>query len=100
MRVGSRIDQLSTDTDLVSQTLDASFQYILWAERFVREVSGLFAMQNEITSRIAIALNREVTACPHRLRLVALADDETLSDSGGGCHYLNPDRARSRGAFR
>jgi adenylate cyclase len=34
----------------------------IWAERFDRDVGDLFAMQNEITSRIAIALRLEVTS--------------------------------------
>jgi hypothetical protein len=33
----------------------------LWAERFDRETTDLFALQNEITSRIAIGLNVELT---------------------------------------
>jgi len=34
--------------------------HILWAERFDRNVEDLFALQNEITSRIAIKLNFEL----------------------------------------
>jgi tetratricopeptide (TPR) repeat protein len=40
------------------QLIDAETNAHLWAERFDRETVDLFALQNEITSRIAIALNR------------------------------------------
>ena len=41
-----------------AQLIDAETDAHLWAERFDRDTSDLFALQNEITSRIAIALNR------------------------------------------
>src|SRR6516165_6245511 len=34
----------------------------LWAERFDRDIDDLFALQDEITTRIAIALNVELIA--------------------------------------
>ena len=40
-----------------AQLIDAATDAHLWAERFDRELSDLFALQNEIASRIAIALN-------------------------------------------
>jgi TolB-like protein/class 3 adenylate cyclase/Flp pilus assembly protein TadD len=40
-----------------AQLIDAETDAHLWAERFERDVGDLFALQNEITSRIAIALN-------------------------------------------
>jgi adenylate cyclase len=40
-----------------AQLIDAETDAHLWAERFDRDMSDLFALQNEITSRIAIALN-------------------------------------------
>jgi adenylate cyclase len=43
-----------------AQLIDAETDAHLWAERFERDIGDLFALQNEITSRIAIALNREL----------------------------------------
>jgi adenylate cyclase len=45
-----------------AQLIDAETNVHLWAERFDRNTADLFALQNEITSRIAIALNRELIA--------------------------------------
>jgi adenylate cyclase len=44
-----------------SQLIDSENGAHLWAERFDRETTDLFALQNEITSRIAIGLNVELT---------------------------------------
>jgi adenylate cyclase len=41
-----------------AQLIDAETDAHLWAERFEHDIGDLFALQNEITSRIAIALNR------------------------------------------
>jgi TolB-like protein/Tfp pilus assembly protein PilF len=43
-----------------AQLIDADTAAHLWAERFDRDTGDLFALQNEITSRIAIALNLEI----------------------------------------
>ena len=40
-----------------AQLIDAETNVHLWAERFDRDTSDLFALQNEITGRIAVALN-------------------------------------------
>ena len=40
-----------------AQLIDAETDAHLWAERFERDIGDLFALQNEITSRIAVALN-------------------------------------------
>ena len=45
-----------------AQLIDAETDAHLWAERFDRDIGDLFALQNEITSRIAIALNLELIA--------------------------------------
>jgi len=44
-----------------AQLIDAETDAHVWAERFDHDVGDLFALQNEITGRIAIALNLEVT---------------------------------------
>ena len=43
-----------------SQLIDAESDTYLWAERFDRDMANLFALQDEVTSRIAIALNLEL----------------------------------------
>jgi TolB-like protein/DNA-binding winged helix-turn-helix (wHTH) protein len=43
-----------------AQLIDAETNAHLWAERFDRDTSDLFALQNEITTRIAVALNQEL----------------------------------------
>ncbi len=45
-----------------AQLIDAETDTHLWAERFDHDMVDLFALQNEITSRIAVALNAEVLA--------------------------------------
>ena len=43
-----------------AQLIDAETDAHLWAERFDRDTGDLFALQNEITSRIAVALDVEL----------------------------------------
>jgi tetratricopeptide (TPR) repeat protein len=43
-----------------AQLIDADTDAHLWAERFDRDMGDLFALQNEITGRIARALNSEI----------------------------------------
>jgi adenylate cyclase len=45
-----------------AQLIDAETDAHLWAERFNSDMSNLFALQDEITSRIAVALNIELIA--------------------------------------
>jgi adenylate cyclase len=45
-----------------AQLIDAVTDAHLWAERFDGDTGDLFALQDEITSRIAVALNLELTA--------------------------------------
>jgi adenylate cyclase len=45
-----------------AQLIDAEADTHLWAERFDGDASDLFALQDEITSRIAVALNLELVA--------------------------------------
>jgi TolB-like protein/Flp pilus assembly protein TadD len=44
-----------------AQLVDAETDAHLWAERFDHDTADLFALQDEITSRIAIALSLEIT---------------------------------------
>jgi hypothetical protein len=43
-----------------AQLIDAESDAHLWAERFDRDIGDLFALQDEITGRIAITLNLEL----------------------------------------
>jgi len=45
-----------------AQLIDAATDAHLWAERFDRDTADLFALQNEITTRIAVALSLELIA--------------------------------------
>jgi adenylate cyclase len=45
-----------------AQLIDAETDAHLWAERFDRDADDLFALQDEVTSRIAIALNLELVS--------------------------------------
>jgi TolB-like protein/Tfp pilus assembly protein PilF len=49
-------NQVRVNTQLIDAATDAH----LWAERFDTDTLDVFALQNEITSRIAIALNTEL----------------------------------------
>jgi TolB-like protein len=55
-------DRLRVNTQLIDAERDAH----LWAERFDGEATDLFAVQNEITSRIAVALNLELVGAEAR----------------------------------
>jgi adenylate cyclase len=45
---------------VASQLIDAETDAHVWAERFDRDATDLFALQDEITTRIAVALNLEL----------------------------------------
>jgi len=51
-------NQVRVNVQLIDATSDAH----LWTERFDRDIGDLFALQNEITGRIAAALNLELVA--------------------------------------
>ena len=45
-----------------AQLIDAETDAHLWAEQFDRDTGDLFALENEITGRIAVALDIELVA--------------------------------------
>ena len=47
---------------VTTQLIDAETAANLWAERFDREIGELFAVQNEITRQIAVALHQELVS--------------------------------------
>jgi TolB-like protein/Flp pilus assembly protein TadD len=56
------IRRSSNQVRVNAQLIDAETDAHLWAERFDRDMGDLFALQNEVTSRIAVALNLELVA--------------------------------------
>jgi adenylate cyclase len=56
------VQRLGNQIRVNAQLIDAETDTHLWAERFDRAIGDLFALQNEITSRIAVTLNVEVLA--------------------------------------
>jgi TolB-like protein/DNA-binding winged helix-turn-helix (wHTH) protein/Tfp pilus assembly protein PilF len=56
------VQRSSNQLRVTAQLIDAETDTHLWAERFDRETGDLFALQNEITSRIASALGVELIA--------------------------------------
>jgi TolB-like protein/Flp pilus assembly protein TadD len=54
------VRRLGNQIRINAQLIDAETDAHLWAERFDGNMSDLFALQNEVTSRIAIALNLEL----------------------------------------
>jgi adenylate cyclase len=56
------IQRLGSRVRINAQLIEAESDAHLWAERFDGDTSDLFALQNEITTRIAVALNQELIA--------------------------------------
>jgi tetratricopeptide (TPR) repeat protein len=56
------VRRLGSQVRVNAQLVDAETDAHLWAERFDRDTGDLFALQDEITSRIANALNIELIA--------------------------------------
>jgi TolB-like protein/class 3 adenylate cyclase/Flp pilus assembly protein TadD len=54
------VRRLGNQIRINAQLIDAERDAHLWAERFNGDTSDLFALQDEITSRIAVALNLEL----------------------------------------
>jgi adenylate cyclase len=56
------VQRLGKQVRVNAQLIDAETDAHLWAERFDRDIGDLFALQNEITGRIANTLDLELTA--------------------------------------
>jgi adenylate cyclase len=56
------VRRLGNQLRVTAQLIDAATDAHLWAERFDRDTSDLFALQNEITSQLANALGVELIA--------------------------------------
>jgi TolB-like protein/class 3 adenylate cyclase/Flp pilus assembly protein TadD len=85
------------------QLIDAETGNHLWAERFEKPVADLFAMQDEIVSRLAGALNTQLVAAEaHRGERAPQPDSMDLYFQGMACanRGLNPEyMAQARGFF-
>ena len=73
-----------------AQLIDAETDAHLWAERFDRDTGDLFALQNEITSRIAVALNLELVS----------AEAARPTDNPDALDYILRGRAAGRSPAR
>jgi adenylate cyclase len=56
------VQRLGSRVRINAQLIEAESDAHLWAERFDGDTSDVFALQNEITTRIAVALNQELIA--------------------------------------
>jgi adenylate cyclase len=74
-----------------AQLIDAATDMHLWAERFDRDMGDLFALQNEITHRIAVALNLEMVG-REAARPTAHPDKLDYILRGRGAHARPPSR--------
>ena len=74
-----------------AQLIDAESDAHLWAERFDRETSDLFALQDEITSQIAIALGSELVIA-EVARLTGHPDALDYILRGHAASYKPPSR--------
>ena len=76
---------------VTARLIDAETDAHLWAERFDRDTGNLFALQNEITGRIAVALNLELIG----------AEAARQTDNPDALDYILRGRAaRNRGPTR
>ena len=60
------VRRLRNQIRINAQLIDSETDVHLWADRFDCDADDLFAMQNEITSRIAVALNLELVGTEAR----------------------------------
>src|SRR6516165_12038072 len=54
------VQRSDSEVRVNAQLIEAETNAHLWAERFYGDAGDLFALQNEITTRIAVALNQEL----------------------------------------
>jgi TolB-like protein len=69
-----------------AQLIDAESDTHLWADRFDRDVTDLFAMQDEVVKQIAIALNLELVTSEARR---TVADPDALDHILRGREVMN-----------
>jgi TolB-like protein/Tfp pilus assembly protein PilF len=81
------------------QLVDTETGAHLWADRFDREASDLFAMQNEITSRIALTLHLELVGV-EAARPIERPDAMDYILRGRAASYKSPTRDNYAEAVR
>ena len=82
-----------------AQLIDAETDAHLWAERFDGDMSDLFALQNEVTSRIAVALNLELLSA-EAARSTELPDALDYILRGRAAWHSPPSRDRDAEVIR
>ena len=82
-----------------AQLIDAETDAHLWAERFDSDMSDLFALQNEVTSRIAVALNLELLSA-EAARSTELPDALDYILRGRAAWHSPPSRDRDAEVIR
>jgi adenylate cyclase len=60
--LGGSVQRSGSRVRVSAQLIDAETDAILWADRLESDADDLFAIQNEITGRIGVALNAELIA--------------------------------------
>jgi TolB-like protein/class 3 adenylate cyclase len=76
-----------------AQLIDAATDAHVWAERFEHDIGDVFALQNEITSRLARALNLQLVIA-EATRLTANPDARDYILRGRATYYLPVTRNR------
>jgi len=77
------VQRFGTKVRVNAQLIDAETGAHLWAERFDRDIGDLFALQNEITQRIASSLQSQL----------AIAESRRSTDNPDALDYLLHGRA-------
>jgi adenylate cyclase len=77
------VQRSGTQVRINTQLIDAETGAHLWAERFDRNIGDLFALQNEITARIASALQSQL----------AIAESNRPTDNPDALDYILRGRA-------
>jgi len=85
------VRRLSNQVRVNAQLVEAETGAHLWAERFDRDTSDLFAVQNEITSRIALTLQLELVGA-EVARPVERSDATDYILRGRAASYKSPTR--------
>jgi TolB-like protein/class 3 adenylate cyclase len=85
------VRRLGNQLRVNAQLIDAETDTHLWAERFNGDTSDLFALQDEITSRIAVALNLELV-CAEAARFTNHPDAMDYILRGRAVYLKGPTR--------
>jgi adenylate cyclase len=76
---------------VTAQLIDAETDAHLWAERFAGDAGDLFALQDEITSRIAVALDLELVGAA-AARPIERPDSRDYILRGRAARFKPPSR--------